>query len=249
MTKVRPTRSASEDKLRGKDVLAYLNYGEGATESSPVWFLLGGQRNADMSRTAESIDASNKSSGGWGETYPGIRNTELSVECIQGKNDEGYAILKDAFNSGEAVDICRYASDGTAVRNWYHITDLSDATPHDDMVTYTMKLGGVGKPKEYSSLTSVNDATGLISSNSQSRVTISKASPANVVVTIESGTITGLKKGGSNVTATNYSIAAGGKSIVINSDYLASLAAGEAVFTILVTGGNGNIDYTVTITA
>ena len=249
MSKVRPTRSATEDKLRGKDVLAYLNYGESATEAAPVWLLLGGQRNADMSRTADSIDASNKSSGGWGETYPGIRNTELSVECIQGKNDEGYEVLKDAFNAGEAVDICRYAADGTAVRNWYHITDLSDATPHDDMVTYTMKLAGVGKPKEYSSLTSINDVTGLIASNSQSRVTISKAAAADVVVTIESGTITGLKKGGSSVTSSNYSIAAGGKSIVIGSSYLASLSAGEAEFEIQVTGGRGNFEYTVTITA
>ena len=89
----------------------------------------------------------------------------------------------------------------------------------------------------------------MISSNSQSRVTISKAAAADVVVTIESGTITGLKKGGSSVSSSNYSIAAGGKSIVIGSSYLASLSAGEAEFEIQVTGGRGNFEYTVTITA
>ncbi len=249
MSKVRAARSVSVDKLVGKNVLVYINYGESASEASPVWTLIGGQRSASLSMTADDIDASNKSSGGWGETYAGLKSTELTMDGIINKNDEGYAALKDAFVAGEAVDLCRYASDGTADRNWYNITELSDETPHDDMATFSMTAGGVGKPKFYSSLTSVNDVTGLISSNSQSRVTISKASPSNVVVTIESGTITGLKKGGSNVTATNYSIAAGGKSIVINSDYLASLTAGEAVFTILVTGGNGNIEYTVTITA
>ena len=46
MAKVRPTRSATADKLVGKNVLVYINYGEGATEASPVWCLIGGQRGA-----------------------------------------------------------------------------------------------------------------------------------------------------------------------------------------------------------
>ena len=52
MAKVRPTRSATEDKLVGKNVLLYINYGDGATESAPVWCLVGGQRNANLSMTA-----------------------------------------------------------------------------------------------------------------------------------------------------------------------------------------------------
>lgn len=249
MSKVRPTRSVSADKLVGKEVLLYINYGDSATEAAPVWCLIGGQRTANLTMSADDIDASNKSSGGWGETYPGIKKTELSLSGIINTADEGFAALKDAFVKGEAVDICRYASDGTADRNWYNVTELSDETPHDDMATFSATLGGVGAPKFYSSLTSINDVTGLISSNSQSRVTISKASPADVVVTIESGTITGLKKGGSSVTSSNYSIAAGGKSIVILGSYLDDLTAGEAEFEIQVTGGRGNFTYTVTITA
>ena len=249
MAKVRPTRSVSIDKLVGKNVLVYINFGESATEASPVWCLIGGQRNGNLTMSADDIDASNKSSGGWGETYPGIKSTELSLEGIINCGDEGYAALKDAFIKGEAVDICRYASDGTADRNWYNITELSDETPHDDMATFSATLGGVGKPKFYSNLTSINDVTGLISSNSQSRVTISKAAAADVVVTIESGTITGLKLGGSDVSSSNYSIAAGGKSIVILGTYLDDLTAGEAVFEVQVTGGRGNFEYTVTITA
>lgn len=249
MSKVRPTRSASADKLTGKNVLLYINYGESATESSPVWCLIGGQRTANFTMSADDIDASNKSSGGWGETYPGIKKTEMSLSGVKNVADDGFAALKDAYIKGEPVDICRYASDGTAERNWYNITELSDETPHDDMATFSATLGGIGKPKFYSGLTSINDVTGLISSNSNSRVTISKAAAADVVVTIESGTITGLKKGGSSVTSSNYSIAAGGKSIVIGSSYLASLSAGEATFEVQVTGGRGNFEYIVTITA
>lgn len=162
MAKVRPTRSVDIDKLVGKNVLVYINYGENATEAAPAWTLIGGQRGASLSMTADGIDATNKASDGWGETYAGIKSTELSMDGIINKNDEGYAALKDAFIKGEAVDLCRYATDGTADRNWYNITDLSDETPHDDMATFSMTAGGVGAPHFYTGLQSVEDVTGEI---------------------------------------------------------------------------------------
>ena len=162
MAKVRPTRSATVDKLVGKNVLVYINFGEGATEAAPVWALIGGQRSASLSMTADGIDATNKASDGWGETYAGIKSTELSMDGIINKNDDGYAALKDAFIKGEAVDLCRYATDGTADRNWYNITELSDETPHDDMATFSMTAGGVGAPHFYTGLQSVDDVTGNI---------------------------------------------------------------------------------------
>lgn len=155
--KVRAVKPVTEDKLQGKEVLAYINYGEGATYESPKWTLIGGQTKADFSMSADSIDASNKSSGGWGETYAGVRTTELSLEIVIPKQDVGYAALKDAFVKGEAVDICRYASDGSAERNWYNITELSDETPHDDMATASITLGGLGQPKFYHQLKSVQE--------------------------------------------------------------------------------------------
>lgn len=162
MAKVRPTRSVTVDKLVGKNVLVYINFGENATEASPVWTLVGGQRSASLSMTADGIDATNKASGGWGETYAGLKSTELTMDGIINKNDEGYAALKDAFVKGEAVDLCRYATDGTADRNWYNITELSDETPHDDMATFSMTAGGVGAPHFYTELNSIDDVTGTI---------------------------------------------------------------------------------------
>lgn len=157
MAKERVKRDAAQDKLTGKEVLLYLNYGEGATHAAPVWTLIGGQTTADLSMTADSIDAGNKASGGWGETYAGIKSTELSLEGVICKSDEGYAALKDAFIKSEAVDICRYAADGTADRNWYDITELSDETPHDDMATFSITLAGKGAPTFYNGLKSVDD--------------------------------------------------------------------------------------------
>jgi len=65
--------------------------------------------------------------------------------------------LRDAFIKDESVDICRYATDGTAERNWYSITELSDETPHDDMATFSITLTGIGAPTFYSGLSSVDD--------------------------------------------------------------------------------------------
>ena len=248
MAKVRPIRSALEDKLVGKNVLLYINYGEGATEAAPVWTLVGGQRTASLSMSADAIDATNKTSGGWGETYAGIKSTQLSFEGIINKNDDGYAALKDAYIKGEAVDLCRYATDGTAERNWYNITELSDEAPYNDMATFSITAGGIGQPRFYSGLTSINDVVGLISDDSESRVTISKAAAKDVVVTITQGNIVGLKNGSTDVTSSNYAIAAGAKSIVINADYLAGLSTGEVTFTIVL-DNEQNITYVVTIVA
>ncbi len=158
-TKVRVTRDASQDKLLGKEVLLYINFGTGATYDTPKWALIGGQTTADLDMSADSIDATNKTSGGWGETYAGNKSTELDLEGVLCKSDEAYAALRDAFTKGELVDLCRYKADGTADRNWYSITDLSDETPHDDVATFKIKANGAGKPVFYTGLKTIDDVT------------------------------------------------------------------------------------------
>lgn len=157
MTKTRVKRDATQDKLLGKEVLVYLNYGEGATEAKPVWTQVGGQTTADYDMSADSIDATNKTSGGWGETYAGNKSTELSLEGIVCKSDEAYEQLQAAFMAGDAVDICRFRGDGRAERNWYSITELSDETPHDDTSTFKLTLNGLGKPTFYKDCKTVDN--------------------------------------------------------------------------------------------
>lgn len=65
--KVRAKLAAVHTKLEGKYVLVYLNFGESATEASPKWAMIGGQKSGDLDLSADSIDASDKTSGGWGE--------------------------------------------------------------------------------------------------------------------------------------------------------------------------------------
>ena len=55
MVAVRPKMKSTSEKLLGKNVLVFLNYGEAASEESPKWTLIGGQRSADYSASAEEI--------------------------------------------------------------------------------------------------------------------------------------------------------------------------------------------------
>jgi TP901-1 family phage major tail protein len=146
MAAQRPLRPGTQNKLRGKDVLVFLNYGEGATYAAPVWALIGGQRNAGLSMSADEIDLSDKTSGGFGETDQGIKSTEISLEGLIVTGSPVLKEIKAAFLAGEAVDILRWAKDGTSDRNWYSITEFSDDAPHDDAVTITITLKGMGEP-------------------------------------------------------------------------------------------------------
>lgn len=153
MAKARVTRSAAQDKLLGKNVLVFLNYGEAATYAAPVWSLLGGQRSASFSSSADEIDLTDKTSDGYGDSEQGIKNTELSIDLVCKSGDETLEALRDAYDKGEAVDILRWVKSGDSVRNWYAITEISDEASHDDAVTLSLTLKGKGKPTYTSNMT------------------------------------------------------------------------------------------------
>mgnify|MGYP002660179116 CR=1 FL=1 len=72
-----PTRkNGVSTATAGKDYLIYLN--TGASEDAPVWTLLGGQRSGDLTRQADEIDASNKTSGGWKSVIPGLKSVSYT---------------------------------------------------------------------------------------------------------------------------------------------------------------------------
>jgi len=147
MAATRPLKAAEEAKLLGKNVLVFLNYGESATEAVPVWALLGGQRSADFSSSADEIDLTDKTSGGYGDAEQGVKSTEISTELIVKPNDSAVAELYKAHDNGEAVDILRWAKNGRSIRNWYAITEISESAAYDDAAILTLTLKGCGAPK------------------------------------------------------------------------------------------------------
>ncbi len=146
MAKTRATMAEQAGSLLGKNVLLFLNYGENASEASPVWTLIGGQRSADYSTSAEEIDTTDKTSGGYGDSEPGLKTAELTTEIIVKKGDETIAALQEAYEASEPVDILRWAENGRSIRNWYTIISLEESAAHDDACILSLSLKGKGKP-------------------------------------------------------------------------------------------------------
>lgn len=146
MSKVRPVKEGKEVKLLGKNVLVFLNFGEAATYELPKWALIGGQRSANYNVSAEEIDLTDKTSGGYGDFAPGIKTIELSLEIIAKPNDESIKELYTAFEKDEPIDMLRWAKDGRSVRNWYSITSIEETASYDDAVVMSMTLKGKGAP-------------------------------------------------------------------------------------------------------
>ena len=146
MANVRPTMEASEAKLLGKDVLLFLNYGETATYENPKWALIGGQRSADYSASADEIDLTDKTSDGYGDAAAGVKSTELTVTMLVKPGDETVAQIYDAQDDDEAIDVLRWAKNGRSIRNWYSIISIEETGSYEGAVEMTITLRGKGKP-------------------------------------------------------------------------------------------------------
>ena len=101
-----------------------------------------------MSRKADSIDTSNKTSGGWKSTLAGLREWSIDLESVVILNDAGALFLEDAFNDGQVVQVKFEYPDGQYRSGWAAITDLSLSTKYDDAATIKGTLSGNGPLSE-----------------------------------------------------------------------------------------------------
>ena len=66
----------------GKNYLVYVNVGTDETTGAE-WLLLGGQRTSDVSRKADSIDASHKGTDGWKATIQALKSGPSTLKhCL-----------------------------------------------------------------------------------------------------------------------------------------------------------------------
>lgn len=142
-----PTRAeGTSNATAGKDYLIYLN--TGTSEAVPTWILLGGQRSGDLSREADEIDASHKTSGGWKSTLPGLRSWSIDLESVYLKDDKGAKFLEEAFLVGKQVNVKFEYPDKSYVTGWGSVTECSLSTPHDDVATLSGTIKGDGALSE-----------------------------------------------------------------------------------------------------
>lgn len=107
--------------------------------------LLGGQRNATLSRSSETIDSTSKDSdGNWTESLPGFKSWSVDTDGAFIESDEAYKIIEQRFLDGEDVVVyIEMPSKNKYVGNCV-ITDASLEAPYDDLVSYSLSLQGSG---------------------------------------------------------------------------------------------------------
>lgn len=124
-------------KVAGVDVLLKVK-----KDSSYV--VVGGQKGASLSRSAETIDVSDKTSGGWSESIMGLKSWGVDCEGFVTIGDEGYELLETAFENREAIEVelkvggtGGYTRTGKAV-----ITDFPEEYQQDSAVSFSISLQG-----------------------------------------------------------------------------------------------------------
>lgn len=137
-----PTSTTASTAALGKDFLLYVN--TGTTEAIPTWTVIGGLRSNDLNLSADSIDASDKTTGGWKTTLPGLRSWSIDLDTVYKLADAGIEFLTQAFLAGAKVHVKFERSDKKFYMGWASITDFKIPTPHDDIVEITGTLDGAG---------------------------------------------------------------------------------------------------------
>ena len=106
--------------------------------------VVGGQRNASLELSAESIDATCKTTGGWSKKLPGIKTWSSSCDGIYFLNDAGIAAVQTAFKNSQEVELEFSNTEGIYYKGKAIITSISEEAGQDDVVSYTMSFEGTG---------------------------------------------------------------------------------------------------------
>lgn len=223
-----PTNPMSAEATVGKDYLLYVSgiIGSATTET---WNIIGGQTGASVDESTDEIDVTNKTSGGYKATLPGLTSWSIdfdSVALLPG-SDNGIEILRRAKAQNKQVKIKMLYPDGSFRVGWATSTTYTVDTPHDKDATLKGKLNGYGPLSDYSvtvDTTAATDQTFYFNSKS---------------------TATAVTQGSTTVDAANYIAAVKGQ-IALLGTYLATLEDGEYLFYVsLSTGGYSLVAVTI----
>lgn len=105
---------------------------------------VGGQRNASIEMSAETIDTTTKSSNGWGTKIPGLKSWTSSCDGVYFVDDAGYKAVMAAFTGGNSVQLEFTNGDGLVRKGDAIITSISEEAGQDDVVAYTISFEGTG---------------------------------------------------------------------------------------------------------
>lgn len=234
-----PNKSVAE---AGKDTLLYVDKG---TSGAPDWLLIGGQRNTPLSRKANTLDASHKTSGGWGSTLPGLKNWSIDYSGLQIMSDEGLQIIEHCFLNDKQVHVKIAYKNGSYRTGWAFITQYDDDNAHDAIGTVKVTISGNGPISDLT--TDTPTPPPAVPTIDRTTATFSKATPADEVfnITPTATTLTSVKKDTDTlISGTDYTYTNG--VLTVKEAYLDGQNNGNTVLTVAVDGATFTITITVT---
>lgn len=130
-------------KVAGVDVLLKVETSAG----SGSFITIGGQKGASLSRSAGTIDTTDKNSQGWAESMAGVKSWSMDCDAFVVLGDSALTTLFSAFEARTAINVTiRIGSDTDANGYTYSggavITDFPEDFPQDDAVTLKLTLMG-----------------------------------------------------------------------------------------------------------
>lgn len=130
-------------KVAGVDVLLKAKGKDGEL------VVIGGQTGATLNREAETIDTTDKTSGGFASAIAGIISWSIDADGFVVLGDEGFSLIEDSFLNRERVLAeVRVGdsdnADGVTYSGYGYLVDLPLEFAYDDAVTYSLSIQGDG---------------------------------------------------------------------------------------------------------
>ncbi len=122
--------------------ILYINTG---TDSAPTWTLVGGQRNATLSFSKESVDVTNKGDYGWRNTVGTTRGVSIDIDGLVDEADSGYLAFEDVFFSNTVKKYEFRTPNGRTISGTFELSNLDNSYPYDDAVGYSATLESKGQ--------------------------------------------------------------------------------------------------------
>ena len=122
------------DKIRGLEVLI-----------SVGGKVLGGQRGASLSMSADELDITDKNTTGYKKYLVGLKEWTISCDGLVCNGEEGYDALFEAFINGDIVKVQFKQKEGDfGYEGDMVIASMDFDAQYDDALTYSCELKGAG---------------------------------------------------------------------------------------------------------
>ena len=106
--------------------------------------VVGGQRTASLEMSAETIDTTVKTTGGWAAKIPGMKSWTSSCVGVYFLDDAGLSAAQTAFMNGTPVQLEFSKEEGLAYSGQAVITSMAVEAGQEDIVSYTISFEGPG---------------------------------------------------------------------------------------------------------